>query len=140
MEGRRANLVLTDPPYNVNVEETAGKIQNDNMPDEDFYKFLFAAFVNMEQNMENDASIYVFHADSKGLIFRQAFHDAGFYLSGCCIWKKNALVLGRSPIIGSTNRACLAGRSVGSISGILIGNRLPSGNMTARSPARIIRL
>lgn len=61
MEGRRANLVLTDPPYNVNVEETAGKIQNDNMPDEDFYKFLFAAFVNMEQNMENDASIYVFH-------------------------------------------------------------------------------
>ena len=43
MEGRRANLVLTDPPYNVNVEETAGKIQNDNMPDEDFYKFLFAA-------------------------------------------------------------------------------------------------
>ena len=97
MEGRRANLVLTDPPYNVNVEETAGKIQNDNMPDEDFYKFLFAAFVNMEQNMENDASIYMFHADSKGLIFRQAFHDAGFYLSGCCIWKKNALVLGRSP-------------------------------------------
>lgn len=97
MEGRKANLVLTDPPYNVNVEETAGKIQNDNMPDEDFYKFLFAAFVNMEQNMENDASIYVFHADSKGLIFRQAFHDAGFYLSGCCIWKKNALVLGRSP-------------------------------------------
>ena len=97
MEGRKANLVLTDPPYNVNVEETAGKIQNDNMPDEDFYKFLFAAFVNMEQNMENDASIYVFYADTEGLNFRKAFHDAGFYLSGCCIWKKNALVLGRSP-------------------------------------------
>ena len=45
MDGRKANLVLTDPPYNVNVEETAGKIKNDNMPDEDFYKFLFAAFV-----------------------------------------------------------------------------------------------
>ena len=88
MDGKRANLVLTDPPYNVNVEETAGRIKNDNMSDEDFYKFLFAAFVNMEQNMEADASIYVFHADSKGLIFRQAFHDAGFYLSGCCIWKK----------------------------------------------------
>lgn len=97
MDGKRANLVLTDPPYNVDVEETAGKIKNDNMPDEDFYKFLFAMFVNVEQNMERDASIYVFHADSKGLIFRQAFHDAGFYLSGCCIWKKNALVLGRSP-------------------------------------------
>ena len=112
MEGRRANLVLTDPPYNVNVEETAGKIQNDNMPDEDFYKFLFAAFVNMEQNMENDASIYVFHADSKGLIFRQAFHDAGFYLSGCCIWKKNTLVLGRSPYQWQ-HEPCLFGWKVG---------------------------
>lgn len=112
MEVRRANLVLTDPPYNVNVEETAGKIQNDNMPDEDFYKFLFAAFVNMEQNMENDASIYVFHADSKGLIFRQAFHDAGFYLSGCCIWKKNALVLGRSPYQWQ-HEPCLFGWKIG---------------------------
>lgn len=112
MEGRRTNLVLTDPPYNVNVEETAGKIQNDNMPDEDFYKFLFAAFVNMEQNMESDASIYVFHADSKGLIFRQAFHDAGFYLSGCCIWKKNALVLGRSPYQWQ-HEPCLFGWKVG---------------------------
>ena len=112
MEGRRANLVLTDPPYNVNVEETAGKIQNDNMPDEDFYKLLFAAFVNMEQNMENNASIYVFHADSKGLIFRQAFHDAGFYLSGCCIWKKNALVLGRSPYQWQ-HEPCLFGWKVG---------------------------
>lgn len=97
LEGKLVNLVLTDPPYNVNVEETAGKIKNDNMPDADFYKFLFASFVNMEQNMEADASIYVFHADTQGLNFRKAFHDAGFYLSGCCIWKKNALVLGRSP-------------------------------------------
>lgn len=97
MDGQRANMVLTDPPYNVNVEETAGKIKNDNMPDDKFYDFLFCAFVNMEHSMAGDASIYVFHADSKGLIFRQAFQDAGFYLSGCCIWKKNALVLGRSP-------------------------------------------
>lgn len=112
MDGKKANLVLTDPPYNVNVEESAGKIQNDNMPDEDFYKFLFAAFVNMEQSMEQDASIYVFHADSKGLIFRQAFHDAGFYLSGCCIWKKNALVLGRSPYQWQ-HEPCLFGWKVG---------------------------
>ncbi len=97
MDGQQANMVLTDPPYNVNVEETAGKIKNDNMPDDKFYDFLFCAFVNMEHSMAGDASIYVFHADSKGLIFRQAFQDAGFYLSGCCIWKKNALVLGRSP-------------------------------------------
>lgn len=97
MDGKKANLVLTDPPYNVDVEETAGKIKNDNMPDDKFYQFLFSAFVNMEQNMERDASIYVFHADTQGLNFRKAFKDAGFYLSGCCIWKKNALVLGRSP-------------------------------------------
>lgn len=112
LEGRKANLVVTDPPYNVDVEETAGKIKNDNMPDEDFYKFLFAMFVNVEQNMENDASIYVFHADSKGLIFRQAFHDAGFYLSGCCIWKKNALVLGRSPYQWQ-HEPCLFGWKLG---------------------------
>lgn len=97
LDGVKANLVVTDPPYNVDVEETAGKIKNDNMPDDDFYKFLFAAFVNIEQSMERDASIYVFHADTQGLNFRKAFTDAGFYLSGCCIWKKNSLVLGRSP-------------------------------------------
>lgn len=94
---KKANLVVTDPPYNVNVEETAGKIKNDDMSDMDFFQFLFNMFVNVEQSMEDDASIYVFHADTEGLNFRKAFKDAGFYLSGCCVWKKNALVLGRSP-------------------------------------------
>ncbi|PLA65184.1 DNA modification methylase [Streptococcus salivarius] len=94
---KKANLIVTDPPYNVNVEETAGKIKNDDMSDADFYQFLFNMFVNVEQSMEDDASIYVFHADTEGLNFRKAFKDAGFYLSGCCVWKKNALVLGRSP-------------------------------------------
>lgn len=112
MDGRKANLVLTDPPYGVDVEETAGKIKNDNLADEDFYKFLFAAFTNMEQNMENDASIYIWHADTKGLIFRRAFADAGFYLSGCCIWKKNALVLGRSPYQWK-HEPCLYGWKLG---------------------------
>lgn len=97
MEGKKANLVVTDPPYNVNYEAEAGTIQNDNLKDEDFYKFLFAAFVNMEANMEKEASIYVFHADTEGLNFRKAFKAAGFYLSGTCIWKKQSLVLGRSP-------------------------------------------
>lgn len=97
LEDKKANLVVTDPPYNVNVEETAGKIKNDDMSDADFYQFLFNVFVNVEQSMEDDASIYVFHADTEGLNFRRAFKDAGFYLSGCCVWKKNALVLGRSP-------------------------------------------
>ena len=97
MNGRKANLVVTDPPYNVNYEGTAGKIKNDNLADEKFYQFLFDAFSNIEKVMADDASIYVFHADTEGLNFRKAFADAGFYLSGCCIWKKPSLVLGRSP-------------------------------------------
>ncbi|WP_169008348.1 site-specific DNA-methyltransferase [Faecalispora jeddahensis] len=97
MHGKLANLVVTDPPYNVNYEGTAGKIKNDNMGNEAFYDFLLAAFTNTEAAMAQDASIYVFHADTEGLNFRKAFSDAGFQLSGCCIWKKPSLVLGRSP-------------------------------------------
>ena len=97
MQGKKANLVVTDPPYNVNYEGSAGKIKNDNMAAEKFYQFLLDAFTNMEKVMAEDASIYVFHADTEGLNFRRAFSDAGFYLSGCCIWKKPSLVLGRSP-------------------------------------------
>lgn len=97
MDGKKANLVVTDPPYNVNYEGSAGKIKNDNMENNKFYQFLLDAFTCMEKAMENDASIYVFHADTEGLNFRKAFADAGFYLSGTCIWKKQSLVLGRSP-------------------------------------------
>lgn len=93
----KVNLVITDPPYNVNYEGSAGKIKNDNMEDDKFYNFLFDAFSNTEKYMADDASIYVFHADTEGLNFRKAFKDAGFYLSGTCIWKKQSLVLGRSP-------------------------------------------
>ena len=97
MDGGQANLVVTDPPYNVNYEGNAGKIKNDNMADAAFYEFLLASFRNMEAYMVSDSSIYVFHADTEGLNFRRAFSDAGFYLSGTCIWKKQSLVLGRSP-------------------------------------------
>jgi len=97
MDGKLANLVVTDPPYNVNYEGTAGKIKNDNMADQKFYQFLLEAFTLTEKAMARDASIYVFHADTEGFNFRKAFKDAGFYLSGTCIWKKQSLVLGRSP-------------------------------------------
>lgn len=97
MSGAKANLVITDPPYNVNYEGSAGKIKNDNMENDTFYHFLLDAFTNTESVMADDASIYVFHSDTEGLNFRRAFSDAGFYLSGCCIWKKQSLVLGRSP-------------------------------------------
>ena len=97
MNGIKANLTITDPPYNVNYEGSAGKIKNDNMGNNAFYEFLLSAFKNTEAAMADDASIYVFHADTEGLNFRKAFSDAGFYLSGTCIWKKQSLVLGRSP-------------------------------------------
>lgn len=97
MDGKLANLVVTDPPYNVNYEGAAGKIKNDNMENSAFYEFLLEAFKNTEAVMTQDSSIYVFHADTEGLNFRKAFSDAGFYLSGTCIWKKQSLVLGRSP-------------------------------------------
>lgn len=97
MCGKKANLIITDPPYNVNYEGSAGKIKNDNMDNDSFYNFLLDAFKCTESAMADDASIYVFHADTEGLNFRKAFNDAGFNLSGCCIWKKQSLVLGRSP-------------------------------------------
>lgn len=97
MEDKKANLVVTDPPYNVDYEGSAGKIKNDNMNNDTFYQFLLDAFKNTEDALAKDGSIYVFHADTEGLNFRKAFEEAGFYLSGTCIWKKQSLVLGRSP-------------------------------------------
>ena len=98
MGDTKANLILTDPPYGVSFKSSSGlTIQNDSMKDEEFYNFLLASFKCMADHLEKGGSAYVFHADTQGLNFRKAFKDAGFYLSGCCIWKKNALVLGRSP-------------------------------------------
>lgn len=98
MDGKSANLVLTDPPYNVAFESSDGlTIKNDAMKADSFYEFLLAAFTNMAGVLDKGGSAYVFHADTEGLNFRKAFIDAGFKLSGCCIWVKDSLVLGRSP-------------------------------------------
>ncbi|MEW6905516.1 site-specific DNA-methyltransferase [Trueperella pyogenes] len=98
MDGKLANLVLTDPPYNVAFESSSGlSIKNDKMAGDSFRQFLIDAFTHMASHSEKGASAYVFHADTEGLNFRQAFSDAGFYLSGTCIWVKDSLVLGRSP-------------------------------------------
>lgn len=98
MDGKKANLVLTDPPYNVDFESASGlKIRNDKQDNDTFYSFLLAAFKNMAEHTAPGGSIYVFHADTEGLNFRKVFIEAGFHLSGVCIWKKNSLVLGRSP-------------------------------------------
>jgi len=97
MDGKKANLILTDPPYGVSFKSSSGlTIKNDSMKNEEFYNFLLAAFENMVAHLESGGSAYVFHADTEGLNFRRAFVDAGFHLAGCCIWVKNSLVLGRS--------------------------------------------
>ena len=97
MGDKKANLIVTDPPYNVAFESSDGlSIKNDKMENTKFYEFLLAAFKNMASHLEKGGAAYVFHADTEGLNFRKAFIDAGFHLSGCCIWVKNSLVLGRS--------------------------------------------
>lgn len=99
MDGKKANLCVTDPPYNVNY--SAGKenervIKNDHMEDSKFYDFLLAAYKNVIAVLDDGAGAYIFHADTEGLNFRKAFKDAGFHLANVCIWVKQSLVLGRS--------------------------------------------
>jgi DNA modification methylase len=95
MDGVPADAVWTDPPYNVDYESGAGKIQNDAMSDEDFARFLKEAFMATLNSMREGAPIYVAHSDTGGFTFRRCFIEAGFKLSSCLIWRKNALVLSR---------------------------------------------
>lgn len=94
--GELVDCVWTDPPYNVNYEGTAGKIENDHMEDGAFRQFLRDAFASAFAVMRDGAPIYVAHADTEGYNFRGAFREAGFKLSGCLVWVKPSLVLGRS--------------------------------------------
>lgn len=97
MAGKKANLIVTDPPYGVSFKSSSGlTIRNDSMKNDEFYQFLYDSFVNMAIVLEKGGAAYVFHADTEGLNFRKAFIDAGFHLAGCCIWVKDSLVLGRS--------------------------------------------
>jgi len=99
MGGKQANLVVTDPPYNVNFTAGSKKerlIKNDHQLDGDFYQFLLAAFKNIYRHLADGGALYVFHADTEGLNFRNAVREVGFHLSGVCVWVKDSLVLGRS--------------------------------------------
>lgn len=95
MDGKLADMLLTDPPYNVDYEGTAGKIKNDSMPDEDFREFLRLAFFCAKQSMKPGAAFHIWHADSEGYNFRGACRDVGLTVRQCLIWVKNSLVLGR---------------------------------------------
>ncbi len=92
----KVNLVCTDPPYLVNLENTSGKIKNDDLNDEDGYKFLKSAFEQFHAAMAKDASIYVFYATAKARVFHDAYEDAGFKVGAGLVWKKDRLVLTRT--------------------------------------------
>lgn len=96
MNGQMANLLVTDPPYNVDYEGGTGlKIQNDNMEDVQFKQFLTDAFSAADSVMAAGAAFYIWHADSEGYNFRGACHNVGWQVRQCLIWNKNSLVLGR---------------------------------------------
>lgn len=97
MDGKLADLIITDPPYNVAYKgktKDALEIQNDSMGNEDFYQFLLDAYTSMYTAARDGAGIYVFHADSEGMNFRKALLDAQWKLAQCCVWVKQTLVLG----------------------------------------------
>lgn len=98
MDGEKADMVLTDPPYNVAYTgKTKDKltIKNDSMNNESFYSFLKDVYTSLYTITGDGCAIYVFHADTEGKNFRQAMTDSGWKLSQCCIWVKNCMVLGR---------------------------------------------
>ena len=96
MDGKKANVCITDPPYACNYTGGTGmKIMNDNLKGEEFYQFLLSAFKNAYENLADGAAIYIFHSDAEKVNFYNAVIAAGFHYSTTCIWVKQSLVLGR---------------------------------------------
>ena len=98
MDGRKADLLLTDPPYNVDYTgktKDARKIENDVQEDSDFRQFLRDAFSGADAVMRPGACFYIWHADSEGYNFRGACFEVGWSVRQCLIWNKNSLVMGR---------------------------------------------
>ena len=128
MDGQLADLILTDPPYNVDYQggtKEKLKIQNDKLGDAAFLEFLTAAFERMFEQSKKGAPIYVFHADSEGYNFRTAFKEAGYVLRQCLVWVKNSLVMGDKITNGSMNRFFTAGRMVRATPGTATESKPP---------------
>jgi len=95
LSGTVMDLVLTDPPYNVDYESNAGDMMNDNMEKNKFQEFLANAFANASDHLKRGGSFYIWHAESSRLEFHLACRDIGWHVRQCLIWVKNGLVMGR---------------------------------------------
>lgn len=98
MEGTLADLIVTDPPYNVDYvgkTKDALTIQNDQMEDSSFREFLVDAFAQINKYLKPGGAFYIWHADSEGYNFRGACRDVGWEVRQCLIWNKNFMVMGR---------------------------------------------
>lgn len=116
MGGEQADLLLTDPPYNVDYQggtEEKLKIKNDSMEDSAFRSFLTDAFHSADKFLRPGASFYIWHADSEGLNFRMAVRNVEWLLKQCLIWNKNSLVMGRQDYQWK-HEPCLYGWKAGS--------------------------
>lgn len=113
MGGEQADLMMTDPPYNVNYTSEDGKsIMNDNMSSSEFYQFLLAFYKNSYNVLREGAAYYIFHADSETKAFRGALEEAGFKISQCLIWVKNSFNLSRQDY-NWKHEPCLYGWKLG---------------------------
>jgi DNA modification methylase len=109
MNGKRADMYLTDPPYNVNYESDSGmSIQNDNMSEERFVKFLINAFGYANKSIKEGAAFYIWHAESQGGAFRHCCSKALGRVRQMLIWNKNSFTMGRSDYQWK-HEACLYG-------------------------------
>lgn len=108
--GGEMDMLLTDPPYNVNYSGKAGKIKNDNMDDDKFREFLRLAFFSAKEVMKPGAAFHIWHADSEGYNFRGACQDVGLKIRQCLIWIKNAPVIGRQDFQWQ-HEPCLSGEN-----------------------------
>jgi len=97
MNGNLANLLLTDPPYNVNYKSksTNMKIKNDNQNEDSFYRFLYDSFSNVYSFLKDNASFYVWYASKEVVNFSNSLKNAGFDVKQELIWNKNSLVMSR---------------------------------------------
>lgn len=98
MDGKKADILNTDPPYNVDYQggtKDKLKIENDKQSDADFKTFLFMFYSAAFEILKEGAPAYIFHADTEGVNFREQFTNAGFKLSECLVWVKSQFVMGR---------------------------------------------